>query len=84
LPETLRGGGRFHRRREFFDYDNDGNADAFMVTGHPDDKVNERFSMVQFKEKPLLWLNNGMGGYGHMYENVSPPSGPVCKTGIKS
>jgi enediyne biosynthesis protein E4 len=65
---------------KFFDYDNDGNVDLFMVTGHPDNKVNERFSMVQFKEKPLLWRNNGSGDYRHMYENVSSHSGSVFDT----
>jgi hypothetical protein len=28
----------------------------------------------------LLWRNNGSGDYRHMYENVSPRSGPVFNT----
>ncbi len=65
---------------KFFDYDNDGNIDLFITTGHPDNKVQERFAMVQFKEKPLLWRNNGSGDYQHTYQNVSAQSGPVFNT----
>ena len=65
---------------KFFDYDNDGNIDLFIATGHPDNKVSERFSMVHFKEKPLLWRNNGSGDYRHTYQNVSAQSGPVFST----
>jgi hypothetical protein len=65
---------------KFFDYDNDGNMDLFITTGHPDNKVSERFSMIQFKEKPLLWRNNGSGNFQHCYQNVSAQSGPVFNT----
>lgn len=65
---------------KFLDYDNDGNIDLFIVTGHPDNKVEEHFSMVQFKEKPMLWRHNGSRNYKHTYENVSAQSGPVFQT----
>ena len=65
---------------KFFDYDNDGNIDLFIVTGHPDNKVQDRFSMVAFKEKPMLWRHNGSRDYKHTYENVSGQSGPVFQT----
>jgi hypothetical protein len=65
---------------KFFDYDNDGNLDLFIVTGHPDNKVEDRFAMVTFKEKPLLWRHNGGRDYKHTYENVSARSGTVFQT----
>jgi len=65
---------------KFFDYDNDGNIDLFIVTGHPDNKVEERFGMVTFKEKPLLWRHNGGRDYQHTYQNVSAQSGTVFQT----
>jgi len=65
---------------KFFDYDNDGNSDLFIVTGHPDNKVQDRFSMVQYKEKPMLWRHNGGRDFKHTYENVSAQSGPVFQT----
>lgn len=65
---------------KFFDYDNDGNIDLFIVTGHPDNKVQDRFSMVAFKEKPMLWRHNGGRDFKHTYENVSAQSGPVFQT----
>ncbi len=65
---------------KFFDYDNDGNVDLFIVTGHPDNKVEDRFAMVTYKEKPLLWRHNGGRDYKHTYENVGAQSGPVFQT----
>jgi len=65
---------------KFFDYDNDGNIDLFIVTGHPDNKVQDRFSMVSYKEKPMLWRHNGSRDFKHTYENVSAQSGPVFQT----
>jgi hypothetical protein len=65
---------------KFFDYDNDGNIDLFIATGHPDNEVEKRSSMVTSKERPLLWHNNGSGHFEHTYENVSAQSGPVFNT----
>ncbi len=57
---------------KFFDYDNDGNLDLFLANGHPDDKIEERFSEVKYKEPLLLFRGTGKG-----FENVSAVAGPV-------
>ena len=61
---------------KFLDYDNDGNMDIFIVSGHPDNKVNQLHSEIQYEENPLLWRNLG-GDFRHTYQNVSDQSGPV-------
>jgi hypothetical protein len=61
---------------KFLDYDNDGNVDIFITSGHPDDKVSQRYSQVHYLEKPLLWRNLGTG-YQKTYQNVSDQSGPI-------
>ncbi len=57
---------------KFFDYDNDGNLDLFLANGHPDDRIEERFSEVKYQEPMLLFHNNGK-----TYDNVSGESGSV-------
>jgi hypothetical protein len=57
---------------KFFDYDNDGDADLFLVNGHPDDFVEMRNSRVKYKE-PLLMFENTGGAF----KNVSSQSGSV-------
>jgi hypothetical protein len=57
---------------KFFDYDNDGNLDLFVVNGHPDDKVEQHLSHVAYKEPLLLFHNTG-----HGFENVSASAGPA-------
>lgn len=61
---------------KFLDYDNDGNMDLFIVSGHPDNKVTQRHSKIQYEENPLLWRNLG-GDFRSTYQNVSEQSGPV-------
>lgn len=56
---------------KLFDYDNDGNLDIFLVNGHPDDRIQERFSQVKYREPFLLFHNDGQG-----FTNVSQQSGP--------
>ncbi len=56
----------------FFDYDNDGNSDLFLVNGHPDDFIEMRNPRVKYREQLLLFRNSGKG-----FENVSGQSGPV-------
>src|SRR5256884_2031891 len=56
----------------FFDYDNDGNIDLFVVNGHPDDKIEQHSSHVLYKEPLLLFHNTG-----HRFENVSASAGPA-------
>lgn len=57
---------------KFFDYDNDGNLDLFLANGHPDDRIEERFSQVKYKEPLLLFRYDGK-----TFVNVSPQSGPI-------
>ncbi len=57
---------------KFFDFDNDGNLDLFLANGHPDDKIEERFTQVKYKEPLLLFRNSGNG-----FVNVSEQGGPV-------
>ena len=56
----------------FFDYDNDGDPDLFLVNGHPDDFIEMRTKRVKYKE-PLLMFENT----GHNFKNVSAQSGAV-------
>jgi len=54
----------------FFDYDNDGKPDLFLVDGHPDDFIEMRNARVQYREPLLLFHNTGKG-----FQNVSAQSG---------
>jgi enediyne biosynthesis protein E4 len=57
---------------KFFDCDNDGNLDLFLANGHPDDRIEERYSQVKYKEPMLLFRNTGKG-----FDNVSAQGGPI-------
>jgi hypothetical protein len=56
----------------FFDYDNDGDPDLFLVNGHPDDFIEMRATHVKYKEPLLLFENNGRA-----FRNVSSQAGAV-------
>ena len=56
----------------FFDYDNDGDPDLFLVNGHPDDFIEMRTARVRYKEPLLIFENTG-----HSFKNVSAQSGAV-------
>jgi hypothetical protein len=56
----------------FFDFDNDGDPDLFLVNGHPDDFIEMRTNRVKYKE-PLLMFENT----GRTFKNVSAQSGAV-------
>ncbi len=43
----------------FFDYDLDGWQDVFTANGHVDDVVSTYNSMLSFKERPMLFRNQG-------------------------
>ncbi|MFN9299794.1 MAG: CRTAC1 family protein [Acidobacteriota bacterium] len=55
----------------FFDFDNDGWLDIFAANGHIDEEINRVQPKVSFKQPPLLFRNNGKGGF----EDVSRSSG---------
>ena len=57
---------------KFFDYDNDGDPDLFLVNGHPDDMIESRIPRVKHKE-PLLMFENT----GRVFKDVSASSGTV-------
>jgi len=61
---------------KFFDFDNDGNLDLFLVNGHPDDKVETRADDVKYSEPLLLFRNTG-NGFPHRFQNVSGRAGPI-------
>src|SRR6266480_2535832 len=56
----------------FFEYDNDGDPDLFLVNGHPDDLFEMKSSRVRYKEPILLFENTGSG-----FKNVSAQSGSI-------
>ena len=57
---------------KFFDYDNDGDPDLFLVNGHPDDMIASRVPRVSYKEPLLLFENTG-----RTFKDVSASSGAV-------
>jgi hypothetical protein len=57
---------------KFFDYDNDGDPDLFLVNGHPDDMIESRIPRVKHRE-PLLMFENT----GRAFQDVSAKSGSV-------
>ena len=62
---------------KYFDYDNDGNLDLFIVNGHPDDKIEEHSSHVNYLEPLLLFHNNG-----RTLQNVSDQAGPIFQRNL--
>ena len=57
---------------KFFDYDNDGNPDLFLASGHPDDKIELHSTQVKYREPLLLFHNEGKD-----LRNVSSSAGPA-------
>jgi enediyne biosynthesis protein E4 len=57
---------------KFFDYDNDGDPDLFLVNGHPDDMIESRVPRVRHKEQLLMFENTGRA-----FKDVSSLSGAV-------
>src|ERR1043165_6257658 len=47
----------------FLDYDLDGRQDAFAANGHIQEFVEEFGAGITYKERPLLYRNNGKGGF---------------------
>ena len=57
---------------KFFDYDNDGDPDLFLVNGHPDDMIESRIPRVKHREQMLMFENTG-----RLFKDVSASSGSV-------
>jgi hypothetical protein len=57
---------------KFFDFDDDGDPDLFLVNGHPDDLIEMRTARVKYREPLLLFENTGRA-----FRNVGALSGAV-------
>jgi hypothetical protein len=57
---------------KFLDYDNDGNLDLLIANGHPDDLIEKIYDNVTYRERLLLFHNNGTG-----LKNITQESGPA-------
>ncbi len=57
---------------KFFDYDNDGELDLVIADGHPDTKIRQRVSDVDYREPMLLFRNTRKG-----FVDVGATNGPV-------
>jgi hypothetical protein len=64
---------------KFFDYDNDGNLDLFLVNGNPDDLINSLHGEVTYEE-PLILLQRTAKGF----QDVSAASGPIFQQRFNS
>ncbi len=57
----------------FFDLDNDGWQDLFIANGHIDDDIQEDQKLVEYAEKPLIYLNLKDGNF----KDVSAQTGSL-------
>jgi len=57
---------------KFLDYDNDGNLDLLIANGHPDDLIEKIYDNVTYRERLLLFHNDGTG-----LKNVTGEGGPA-------
>ena len=55
----------------FFDYDNDGDRDLFVTTGHHDDNV-EEFDSVTYAMQNALFANDGTGRFADVSDSTGP------------
>jgi hypothetical protein len=58
----------------FFDYNNDGLVDLFVLNGHPFEPINHFFPETTYKEAPFLFENTGQG-----FRNVAAEHGAPLK-----
>ena len=64
---------------KFFDYNNDGNLDLLLANGHPDDLIEKIHPNVGYRERLLLFHNDGK-----KLQNVSADSGPVFDNSVSA
>src|SRR5579872_1333077 len=57
----------------FLDYDLDGWQDIFVANGHIQEFVEEFKAGITYKERPLLFHNNGKGGFDEVGESSGEP-----------
>ena len=57
---------------KFLDYDNDGNLDLIIANGHPDDLIEKIYDNVTYRERLLLFHNDGSG-----LKNITSAAGPL-------
>jgi hypothetical protein len=58
----------------FFDYNNDGLVDLFVLNGHPFEPINKIFPETTYREQPFLFENTGSG-----FRNVASEHGSALK-----
>jgi enediyne biosynthesis protein E4 len=56
----------------FFDYNNDGLVDLFVLNGHPFEPINKLFPETTYRERPFLFENTGQGFRDVAAEHGSP------------
>jgi len=64
---------------KFFDYDNDGNLDLMLANGHPDDLIERIHPNVGYRERLMLFRNDGK-----KLQNISAESGPAFEQAISA
>ena len=60
----------------FFDYDNDGDLDVLIITGHINQMIELTRKDVTYQEPPLLLENDGHG----IFRDVSTEAGPAFRS----
>jgi enediyne biosynthesis protein E4 len=60
----------------FFDYDNDGDLDLLIITGHINQMIELTRKDVTYQERPLLLENDGHG----IFRDVAAEAGPAFRT----
>lgn len=56
----------------FFDYDLDGYSDVFAANGHIDEEIGRVQPKIQYRQPPLLFHNDGKGGFGNATATAGP------------